>query len=92
MQPEIGGRAGDLEDLGSISYEGPGPTGPVLGRLFLLQSDAAPTASDDEVAEFAWVRLDDLWTWLAGRSVSTDSLEAVVPLIAARFGVESGRS
>ncbi len=89
---EESGLTGQLEDLGPISYEGPGPTGPILGRLFLLRSDAAPVASDDEVAELASVRLEDLVKWMAGRSVCADSLEGVVPLITARFGIEPYQS
>jgi 8-oxo-dGTP pyrophosphatase MutT (NUDIX family) len=78
---EESGLAGDLVDLGPVAYEISAPTGPIIGRVFLLVTDAIPTCPDGEVVELDWVSLADLDAWLASRPVCPDSSAVVPPLL-----------
>ncbi len=78
---EESGLAGDLVDLGPVAYEISAPTGPIIGRVFLLVTDAIPTCPDGEVVEVDSVPLDDLDGWLASHPVCPDSYAVVLPLL-----------
>lgn len=81
---EESGLAGNLLDLGPVAYEVPAPTGPIIGRVFVVVTDAIPTCPDGEVVEVALVPLADLDAWLASRPVCPDS-RAVVPPVLRRW-------
>jgi 8-oxo-dGTP pyrophosphatase MutT (NUDIX family) len=46
----------------------------VLGRVYLTRNDGPLTFPDGEVAEVAWVPLDDLPDWISGHQLCPDSL------------------
>lgn len=70
----------DLRLLGTGRYDGPEVR--VLGHAWLAVSNGPFTFDDGdggEVAETAWVGLDELDSWLQGRHVCFDTLAIVVP-------------
>lgn len=84
---EEAGLSGDLEDLGTVHYDGGASTGSVIGRVYLLLTDHQPTCPDGEVIELDRVALVDIGTWMQDRRVCLDSREVVLPLLLRRFGL-----
>ncbi|MDA3038765.1 MAG: NUDIX domain-containing protein [Actinomycetota bacterium] len=82
---EEAGLAGELVDLGSVAYETIEPTGPIIGRAYLLVSDVIPTCPDGEVVEVDRVPLGVLEEWLANRAVCPDSSRLLPPLLCDRY-------
>ena len=79
---EEAGVAGErLQEIGSVRYEA--DDGRVLGRAFVVVTDAPVEAVDGEVVELDEVELDGLDGWLAGRQVCRDSRHAALPLLRA---------
>ena len=70
-----------MHDIGPVSYEE--DDGRVVGRAFVVVTDAPVTAVDGEVVEVDEVDLDELDAWLSDRQVCNDSRQAVLPLLTA---------
>ena len=80
MEEETGSRAA-LVHLGESSYA----DGKVreIAHVYLARDNGPFTFPDGEVAELAWVPLDQLRAWIARRQVCPDSVAIVVPLLEA---------
>lgn len=70
-----------LTDLGSVAYDQ--DDGKIVGRVFLARWDGEPTCPDGEVVAVGRVPAADLARWLVEQPVCPDSVELVVPLVAA---------
>ena len=68
-----------LERLGEGGYEDAEVR--VRGPVFLARSDGPFAFADGEVVETAWVEVDELPRWLAGRSLCPDSVAIALPLL-----------
>lgn len=69
-----------LHDLGSGTFSDADVS--VLARIFVVTHDGPFTPADGEVAELAFVPLDDLAEWLGGRDLCADTEALTVPLLA----------
>ncbi len=78
LSEEAGVSGETLHEIGEVSYEE--ADGRVLGRAFVVVTDAAVEAVDGEVVELDEIDLDELGAWLADRHVCMDSRHAVLPL------------
>jgi 8-oxo-dGTP pyrophosphatase MutT (NUDIX family) len=76
---EEAGVAAPLERLGEGSYEDAEVR--VRGDVFLARSDGPFTFPD--VVESAWVAVEELPGWLAGRALCPDSVAIALPLLLA---------
>jgi isopentenyldiphosphate isomerase len=76
---EEAGVAAPLQRLGDGRYEDAEVR--VRGDVFLARFDGPFTFADGEVVETAWVPVEELAGWLAGRSLCPDSVEIALPLL-----------
>jgi 8-oxo-dGTP pyrophosphatase MutT (NUDIX family) len=81
LAEEAGVSGESLHEIGSVRYEE--ADGRVLGRAYVVVTDAPVEAVDGEVVELDEIGLDGLDAWLAGRQVCHDSHHAVLPLLLA---------
>lgn len=81
LAEEAGIETVDVYDLGTFSYEDTAVS--LLGRAFLVTTDAATRPHDGEVVEIGHVPRAGLRAWAAARPVCPDSLVCVLPLVAA---------
>lgn len=70
-----------LHEIGSVSYEE--DDGRIVGRAFVVVTNAPVVAVDGEVVELGEVDVDELDGWLSSRQVCNDSQQAVLPLLRA---------
>ena len=71
--------ADDLDDLGAVRHSD--DHGSIVGRAYLVRTEATPICNDGEVVELARVPLAGLRDWMDGRDVCVDSALAVAPLL-----------
>lgn len=81
LAEEAGVSGETLHEIGEVSYEE--VDGRVLGRAFVVVTDAAVQAVDGEVVELDEIDLGALDAWLADRRVCLDSRHAVLPRLLA---------
>ncbi len=86
LEEEAGLDAGDLVDLGPVSYDD--DDGRIFGRVYLVWSDTEPTCPDGEVVEVGRVPLAAIDAWLLGRRVCADSTRVALPLVRAHVAAE----
>lgn len=87
LAEEAGITGVELEGLGQFRYDA--DDGHIVGRAYVARTDAAPAPGDGEVVAVDEVLVGELDSWLAGRSVCTDSATAALPLLRARLAGES---
>ena len=80
MEEETGSRAA-LVALGRSSYADDKVR--EIAHVYLARDNGPFAFPDGEVAELAWVPLDQLPAWIAPRQVCPDSVAIVVPLLEA---------
>lgn len=79
---EEAGLSGEtLHEIGTVRYEA--SDGRIVGRAFVVMTEAPVVAVDGEVVELAEVELASLEAWVDERSVCHDSRTAVLPLLLA---------
>lgn len=79
---EEAGLSGEmLHEIGSVRYEA--DDGRIVGRAFVVVTEAPVVAVDGEVVEVDEIDLSSLDDWVADRSVCHDSRTAVLPLLRA---------
>ena len=70
-----------LEDLGAVAHSD--EYGSIVGRAYVVRTDAEPVCNDGEVVELDRVPLAELAAWMVGRDVCIDSAQAVAPRLLA---------
>ncbi|HEY5154659.1 MAG TPA: NUDIX domain-containing protein [Acidimicrobiales bacterium] len=78
LEEETGSRA-PLVRLGTTTYADTKVR--EIAHLYLARDDGPFSFPDGEVAELAWVPLDEVPAWAGTREVCLDSLSLVVPLL-----------
>jgi len=81
LAEEAGLTGETLREIGSVRYEE--ADGRVIGRAFVVITNAAVEAVDGEVVEVDEVDIEAIAPWLGERLVCHDSRHAVLPLLLA---------
>jgi isopentenyldiphosphate isomerase len=79
LAEELGIEVVDLEELGIFSYRDRQVA--ELAHVYVVRHDGPFRFDDGEVTDVAWVALDQLDDWCAGRAVCPDSAAGVRPLL-----------
>ncbi len=72
---------GELEPLGEVDFTD--DHGSLVGRAFVVRTDAVPVCNDGEVVEVDRVPRAELERWMTGRRVCGDTASCVAPMLAA---------
>ncbi len=79
LAEEAGVSEVDLEELGPLRYDA--DDGHIVGRAFVVVTDAVVDPVDGEVVEIDEIPIVDIDSWMLGRSVSLDTRIGALPLL-----------